>query len=134
MKKDIPIPPVEDVAIAVVRDETEDGEIAWNVYLLNLKNAPLRNVLVASTGYGELNGEPRKTSTLRHFYDEIGAEDYAKIEPIMDFTFGLTNEYWVSFQLDDMMYDKRYLFLPETIQESNCIAVPLLEKKGVMIK
>jgi len=132
MKKDIPMPPVEDVAIAIVKEE-EDAQAAWTAYIVNLKEEPLRNVLITSSGYGELEGKPRKTSTLRHFFDEIGALDFFKIEPVMDFTFGLSNEYWVSFQLGEVMYDKRYVFLPETIKEDNATSVPLIGKKGVMI-
>ena len=134
MKKDIEIPPVEDVLIAVVKEEEVPEEGAWNVYIVNLKDTPLRNLLVTSTGYGEINGEPRKTSTLRHFFEELEAGDFARIEPIMDDTFGLNNEYWISFQMNDKMYDKQYVFLPETIQEKNCTIVPILKKKGVMIK
>ena len=133
MKKDIEIPVVEDIAIAVILEE-EEGENRWNVYLLNLKKEPIRNVLIVSKGYGELNGEARSTSTLRYFFDEIPAKEYAKVEPIMDFTFGLSNEYWVSFYIGDTIYDKRYIFLPESINEKNFTHVPLIDIEGVMIK
>lgn len=133
MKKDIEIPVVEDIAIAVILEE-EEGENRWNVYLLNLKNEPIRNVLIVSKGYGELDGEARSTSTLRYFFDEIPAKEYAKVEPIMDFTFGLSNEYWVSFYIGDTIYDKRYIFLPESISEKNFTHVPLIDIEGVMIK
>ena len=133
MKKDIEIPVVEDIAIAVILEE-EEGENRWNVYLLNLKNEPIRNVLIVSKGYGELNGEARSTSTLRYFFDEIPPKEYAKVEPIMDFTFGLSNEYWVSFYIGDTIYDKRYIFLPESISEKNFTHVPLIDIDGVMIR
>lgn len=131
------MPPVEDVVVAVVKEDeqqSDQAEGAWYVYIVNLKDTPLRNLLVTSTGYGELDGAPRKTSTLRHFFDELDAGDFAKVEPIMDFTFGLSNEYWISFQMNDVMYDKRYIFLPESIQEKNCSVVPILNKRGVMIR
>lgn len=132
MKKDIPMPAVEDVSVAIVRDETDDE--SWNVYLVNQRGEELKNVLITSTGYGEIDGQPRKTSTLRHFFDHVSAKSFEKIEPIMEFTFGLSNEYWVSFFIGEQMYDKRYIFLPETIQEPNFTQVPLIGKKGVMIK
>lgn len=133
MKKDIAHPAVEDVAVAVILEDV-DGENVWNVYLLNLKDVPIKNVLIVSKGYGEIEGEHRQTSTLRFFFDEIPAKEYAKIEPIMDFTFGLSNEYWVSFYIDNVIYDKRYIFLPETINEKNFTKIPLVDVEGVMIR
>ena len=71
---------------------------------------------------------------LRHLIGTVEAHNYAKIEPIMSNVFGLTNEYWVSFYLNKDMYDKKYIFLPETISEGNFTMIPFLNKKGVMIK
>ncbi|MGL4597064.1 MAG: hypothetical protein ACRCYO_06035 [Bacteroidia bacterium] len=133
MKKDIEIPVVEDIVMTVVR-EPEGGENAWNVYLLNLHTEKISNVFVTSRGYGELDGEVRKTSTLRHFYPEISALDYEKVEPIMENTFGLSNEFWVSFYIGDLLYDKQYVFLPESINENNMMMVPIIAKKGVVIR
>lgn len=134
MIKDIPSLEVTDVAIAVVKEMNEKNELVWNTYLLNLKKEKLEGVLVTSTGYGELNEEKRKTSTLRHFLDEVEAQSYVKIEPIVEEVFGLNNEYWLSFYLNKIMYDKKYVFLPESIKEENFITLPLLRKKGVMIR
>jgi hypothetical protein len=132
MKKDFEIPPVENVAVAIVKELNRDDD-EWGVYLINLKNEPLRNVFVTSTGYGELNGEKQRTSTLRHFFETVAPDTAIKVEPIMDFTFGLSNEYWVSFYVGEQVYDKQYVFLPETIQPSNFTIIPLLERRGVMI-
>ncbi len=134
MKKDIRFPVVEDIAVAVVREENEKNTPVWNVYLLNLRNETIEGVLVTSSGYGELNGEPRKTSSLRHFLDIVPAKSYQKIEPISDDLFGMSNQYWVSFYLNKEIYDKKYVFLAESITEQNMITIPLLNKKGVMIK
>jgi hypothetical protein len=134
MIKDIPTYVVEDIAIAVVRELNEDDEVEWNVYMLNLKDREIEGVLVTSNGYGEVNGEKVKTSTLRHFLDTIPAKGFSKIEPIIENVFGLSNEYWVSFYLDKVMYDKRYIFLAESIKEDHFVNIPLLNKKGVMIR
>jgi hypothetical protein len=48
--------------------------------------------------------------------------------------FGLNNEFWVSFYLDKQIYDKKYVFLPETIKEENFTLIPVLNKHGVMIR
>lgn len=134
MIKDIPQYVVEDIAIAVVREINQEQETEWNVYMLNLKNKEIEGVLVSSNGYGVINDEKVKTSTLRHFLDKIPPKAYSKIEPIIENVFGLSNEYWVSFYLDGVMYDKRYIFLAESIKEENFVTVPLLNKRGVMIR
>jgi hypothetical protein len=133
LKKDIERPEVEDIAIAVVLEE-ENGENVWNVFLVNLHIVPIKNVIVTSKGYGERDGETLKTSTLRHFFEEIPDLEFTRIEPIMENTFGLTNEFWVSFYIDDQIYDKQYIFLPETINTKNFTKIPLLNVEGVMIR
>jgi hypothetical protein len=134
MIKDIPQLAVEDIAVAIVKEQNELAEDVWNVYMLNLKNQTIEGVLVTSQGYGDYEGEKRKTSTLRHFLDEIPAKSYVKVEPIMKELFALSNEYWVSFYLNKILYDKKYIFLAESICEENFINIPLLNKRGVMIK
>lgn len=133
MIKDIHQPEVTDIAIAIVQEEAEEG-LGWFVYLLNLKLVLIEGVLVSSKGYGEVNGESVKTSVLRHFLDEIGPNSFRKIEPIMEDVFVLSNEFWVSFYIDKVMYDKKFIFLPETIHHDYFTNIPLLNKRGVMIR
>ena len=132
MQKDIIPPIVENIAIAILKDEFAEG-VQWNVYLLNLKEEPIEGVLVTSRGYGEKNGEKIETSTLRHFLDVVEAKSSKKIEPIMEDLFALGNEFWVSFYQNNKMYDKKYVFVAESIKKENFTAIPLLNKKGVMI-
>lgn len=132
MIKDIVFPEVEDIVVAVVQEH--EGLDEYYVALINLKFIDIKNVLVVSNGYGLINEQKVKTSTLRNFFDEVKKQDYIKIEPIQKDVFGLTNEYWVSFTLNNQMYDKQFIFLPETIVESNFVTIPIINKKGVMIK
>lgn len=134
MKKDIVVPPVEDIAVAIVKEKNAENAIEWNVYLINMKNETIEGVLVTSSGYGELKGEQRKTSTLRHFLDAVPAQSFIKIEPIMENLFGMSNQYWVSFYLNKTIYDKKYIFLAESIKEEHFTLIPFMNKKGVMIK
>jgi len=71
MIKDIPELIVENIAIAIVREKNELDEAVWNSYLLNLKDQKIEGVLVTSTGYGELNAEKIRKSTLRHLLEEV---------------------------------------------------------------
>ena len=134
MLKDIPENKVENIAMAIVPEFSPEGDKVWNVYLLNLKKEKIEGVLVTSRGYGSIRGENVKTSTLRHFLDTLQPLSFAKIEPIIENLFGVSNEYWVSFYLNKVMYDKKYLFLPETIREEFFTHIPVIEKRGVMIK
>ena len=133
MKEDIKFPKVEGIVLAVVKDVINNDE-AWDVYLINQNKQLLTNVLVASKGYGLKKGEQVKTSTLRHHFDELKAQDYVKVEPIQQELFGLSNEYWISFYIERTIYDKKYVFLPESITEDNFVTIPILNKKGVMLK
>lgn len=134
MKKDIERPEVKDVAVAVISEMNDAGAQEWNVYLINLKNEPLKGILVTSKGYGMLNDEKRETSVLRQFFEELPARDFLKIEPIMEEVFGLTNEYWVSFYIDKVIFDKKFIFLPETISPLNFTQVPLIKHEGILIR
>ncbi len=134
MKKDIIPPVVEDIAVAVIKELNDLDETEWNVYLINLKQEKIEGVLITSKGYGIYNDEEVKTSTLRHFLDAIEPDSFKKIEPIVETVFGLNNEFWVSFFINSVMYDKKYIFLPETIKEENFTLIPSINKKGVMIK
>jgi hypothetical protein len=134
MKKDIPELHVEDIAIAIVKEKDENDNEVWNSYVINLKETLIEGVIVTSTGYGEVGGEAVKTSTLRHFLDEIPAQSFQKIEPLIEDVFKLSNEYWLSFFEGGVMFDKKFIFLPETIKEENFVMLPILKLKGVMIK
>ena len=132
MNADIHYPEVQGVAIAIVQEEKKDS--FWDVYLINLKEEALKNVLVSSKGYGVDKGEDVKTSILRHYFPDVEAKSFVKIEPIDPLLFKLSNEYWVSFYVDKEIYDKKYIFLPESIIQDHLIDVPLIGKRGVMIR
>jgi len=132
MLKDINTEEVEDIAIAVVPGE-EDSSV-WEVYMINLKEEGLDNVIVASRGYGMYKGEEVKTSVLRHFLGAFEPLDIRMIEPIQKEVFGLNNEYWVSFYIGQNIFDKKFIFLPESITEDNFIRIPFIDRPGVMIR
>lgn len=133
MKTDLPENIVEQVSIAIVLDSATPEAKLWKVYLINLKDMPLETVLISSKGYGEKNGEQIKTSTLRHSLGNVNAKSFVQVELIDEQVFGLTNEYWVSYYLGNQIYDKKFIFVPESIVETNMTKIPLLNKGGVMI-
>jgi hypothetical protein len=136
MKKDIPELKVEDMAICIApREDTATDEELWDSFIINFKKEAIQNVLISSRGYGEdSQGEKIKSSTLRHFFDEIKGETLCQIEPIPTNLFTITNEYWVSFTYNGHMYDKKYVFVVGSIDEANFTTIPFLNRRGVMIK
>lgn len=134
MKKDLPENIVEDVAIAIVLMGETPEVRNWTVYFINLKNEPLENVLISSKGYGEKDGKMVKTSVLRHSLGDLDARSFKGVEAIDPQVFGLNNEFWLSYYIDGVMYDKKFIFLPESVVDENMIHIPLIDKPGVMIR
>lgn len=132
MKKDIAIPTVKGVFVAVVRKMNEMHQAEWYVYLINDNDFTLENLLVSSRGYGEIGGETRQTSTLRQVFGNVGPKSQIVIEPIQPEVFPLNNEFWVSYYVGETIYDKRYTFVPESIIEDNLIKIEQLNLMGIL--
>ncbi len=136
MKEKIRSPKVEHVAVVVAKERNKENEIVYNVFVVNNSDEILEGVLVSSKGYvkNQETGEMTKTSTLRHFLGIIPPHAAKLVEPIMEELFALNNEYLVSFWKNNTLHDKKYIFLPESIQEKNLVFVPVLGVYGVVIE
>jgi hypothetical protein len=132
MKKDIDFKPVEGVSIAVATERNNLGESVWNVYLINNNDSYLDNVLVTSKGYGSHEGEEIKTSVLRHMFEQVQPKSFVKVEPIDPAIFHIKNEYWVSYYIGKKIFDKKFIFVPDSIVESNLIDIGMLNRRGVL--
>jgi len=132
VKKDIEIPEVKNVTLAVVREKNLLNASEWKVYLINNNDTDLENTLVASKGYGEKEGEKQMTSVLRHFLETVPAHGHALIEPLDPAVFHLNNEYWISYYIGSQIYDKRFVFVPDSICDENVIAIKELGMEGVL--
>lgn len=130
MKNDLNIPGVTGVEIAAVKRPEDDT--LWDMYIINRNGFAISNILISSRGYGSSNGETQKTSTLRHLIEVLNAGSLAKIEPIQKDVFHLTNEYWVSYYYQGEVYDKKYIFLPESIQEKYISPIKGFDIEGVL--
>lgn len=82
MIKDIVVPEVKNVKLAVGRKKSIDEHDIWRVYLINNNNFSIENTIIASKGYGEKSGEKQQTSILRHFFETVEAHTAVLIEPI----------------------------------------------------
>jgi hypothetical protein len=132
VKKDIEIQEVKNVTLAVVREKNVLNVNEWKVYLINNNDTDLENTLVASKGYGEKEGEKQMTSVLRHFLETVPAHGYAVVEPLDESVFHLNNEYWVSYYIGSQIFDKRFVFVPDSICDDNVISIKELGMVGVL--
>jgi len=131
MKKDIQIPKVKDVYIAIVNEyntiyKTQD----WNAYIINDKDVDLEMILIVTSGYSE----EKVTSTFRKKLDRLPKKSYAKIELMQEALFALNNTFKVSFFEGNTMFDKTYLFRKNTINLKALQLLPLMDAKGVLMK
>jgi hypothetical protein len=135
MKKDIIIPEVENVFMAVVQEWSDDFmEKVWYAYLVNDSDFQLDGVMVVSKAFGTLDGEMKKTSVLRHAFAEIPEVSVAKIEMIEKSLLALNNEFMVTFFIGNTLYDKKFIFKANSIQEANQEEVPILFVDGVIVR
>lgn len=132
MMKDIAIPEVKHVTLAVVRKHNIGEGDEWKVYLINNNDLPITNTLVSSKGYGVKDGEEQRTSILRHYLDTIESNAAVLIEPIDPAVFHLNNEYWVSYYIGKEIFDKRFVFVPESIKEENLTYIKELDMQGIL--
>lgn len=131
MKKDIEIPKVEGVYVAVVNEyndiyKTND----WNAYIINDKDVDLEVVLIVTKGYSE----DKETSIFRKKLDKLPAKSYAKIELMTEELFALNNQFKVTFFEGNQMFDKTYLFRKNTINKKALQPIPLMKVRGVLVK
>jgi hypothetical protein len=133
MLKDIDNPVSQNVTIAAIYEMNDDKEMVWNIYLLNYKQHAIEGVLVTSKGYGELNNEAVETSVLRHFVKELPGQSVARIEPIQEDVFQLTNEYFVTYYEGPTLFEKKFLFEPYSISIKNTNHITFIGQLGIEV-
>lgn len=126
MKKDIQIPEVANVEIAIVLEDNGN----WGVYIINKKNVVLEMVVIVSQGFSET----KTTSLFRRKIDVLPASSYAKFELIQPELFVLDNRFQVTFFEGNTLYDKTFILKKGTIKEGVLRIIPMLKKRGVIVK
>ena len=131
MKKDIHIPKVTGLEIAVVYEyndvyKTND----WNVYIINNKNIDLEMIVVVSQGFSKT----KTTSLLRKKLDKLPANSFAKVELIQEELFRLKNRFQVSFFESNQLKDKTFVLEQGSIKESKLKMIPEIKKRGILAK
>ena len=131
MKADIKVPEVKDVYVAVLQEynnvyKTND----WKAYIINDKDVALEMLLIVSRGYSQ----DKETSTMRQKLENLPPKSYAKIEMVHEDVLALNNEFKVTFFEDNKLFDKTYLFRKNTINEKAMQPIPLMNKKGILVR
>ena len=135
MKKDIIIPELENVFLAVVQEWSDDFmEKVWYAYLVNDSDFLIESVMVVSKAFGTIDGEMKKTSLLRHAFVEVPAVSVVKIEMIEKSVLVLNNEFMLTFFMDNKLYDKKFIFKANSIYETDVEEVPILFVDGIIVR
>ena len=133
MKEDIKIPEVTNVFMAIVKEYNEEFQCEdWNAYIINNKEVDLEMVLIVSKGYDE--DKLSETSVMRHKIDKLPANSFARVELLQGEVLNISNFFNVAFFEGSQMFDKKYLFEKGTIKEGALRSIPLLNKRGILVK
>ena len=131
MKKDIKIPEVTDLEMAIILEQNQAFNVnEWIVYLINRKNTPVEMVVIVSQGFSKT----KTTSIFRKKIDVLPAKSMAKIELIQPELFSLDNRFQVTFFEDNTLYDATFLFKKNTIRKENLKNIEDFNKKGILCK
>ena len=131
MLKDIINPLSEGVTLAAIYELDEETSMVWNIYLMNYKELPVKGVLVVSKGHGTKLNKEIETSTLRHFVKEIPAQSVARIEPLQEDLFSINNEYFVTYYVANILYEKKFVFEPYSINIQNAVFITFIGQQGI---
>jgi glucan biosynthesis protein len=129
VKKDIDIPEVENVYVAAVKVYNESFKVEeWNAYLINDRDEAIEMALIVSKGYDN----KKETSVIRHKLEKLPSKSFAKIEFIQEEVLALNNQFQITFFADGKMFEKKYLFRKNSVNEQALREIPIIPNKGVL--
>ena len=129
MKKDIKIPVSKGVYIAIVHEWSEDFlSKEWNSYIINDNTFEIEMVLVVTNGYDN----DIKTSTMRHGIGKVNPKSFSKIELIQEEVLKLNNEFYVTYYIGNVLYEKKFIFKKNSINKNSMQELPVMEIDGVI--
>jgi hypothetical protein len=129
VKKDIQIPEVTNVEIAVVLEYNEIYKTDdWNVYIINNKAIDLEMIVIVTQGFSDT----KITSLFRKKIDVLFANSSAKIEMIQPELFKLNNRFQVTFFEGNVLCEKTFIFKENTIKEGALRMIDAIKKRGIL--
>lgn len=131
MKKDIQIPEVENVVMAVTEEFNDTFKTKDHyVYLINKKDHELEMVLIVSSG----SDRSRQTSKMRHKIELLPPQSYAKVELMQEEVLALDNHFKVSFFENNHLLEKEFILKKNSFKEGALRHINILNKRGIIIK
>ena len=128
MKQDINIPEIINVTVVV---KPEDGGDHWSVHLVNSNAFAIKDLLIASKGYSQNEPGREETSVIRQFFETLDANSSIQIELIDPEVFHLFNEYGVTYYIEEEIYFKKFVFVPDSITLENLLDNEIIGAKVV---
>ncbi len=129
MKKDIEIPIAKNIQLVATQEwDKEFLQKNWYVYIINNRVDTIESVLVMSRG----ESKDKKTTTIRRNLGNLPPSTSKKIEFIQEEVLSFTNEYVVTFFAEGKLFDRTFIFEPQSINESNTVFVEVIGQECVV--
>lgn len=125
MRKDIHIPVSKNIVLGIVPLEDD----TWDMYLYNLNENNLKNILIVTTGYDD----EKVSSTLRYFIEGLDGNSCIKFETIMEDVMNLKNTIMISYSIGMDLYEIEFNFNREMINSMTTETLPLNNLDGYVI-
>lgn len=131
MKKDIQIPAVENVFLAISQEYNEAFKTNDHyVYLINKKDVALEMVLIVSKG----RDQQKETSVMRHKIERLPAHSFAKVELMLEDILSLDNYFSLTFFENNRMFEKEFILKKNSLKEGALRHIDILNKRGIILK
>lgn len=135
MKKDIEIPEVKDIVIAIVKEYNEEFvSEAWYAYLYNNSATPIEAIMIVSQAEGDIDGHTRQSSLFRHAFKLLEPNTALKVELLDEAIFKLKNNFMLTYFQEGKLYDKTFSFDANSISEKVLQKLPFSEQNGILTK
>ncbi|WP_232804703.1 hypothetical protein [Salegentibacter maritimus] len=129
VKKDIDIPVVEEVYVAAEKVYNESFKVEeWNAYLINNRDETIEMALIVSKGYDD----EKQTSVIRHKLEKLPSKSFAKIEFLQEEVLKLNNQFQVTFFAGGKMFEKKYIFRKNSVNEKALREIPIIPNRGIL--
>lgn len=131
MKKDIEIPKVEQLYLAISQEYNDAFKSNDHyAYLINKKDTDLEMVLIVSKGIDK----DKETSVMRHKIEYLPARSFAKVELMLEDILSLNNHFKVTFFEDNRMFEKEFILKKNSFKEGALRQIEILNKRGILLK
>ncbi len=131
MKKDIEIPAVDKLIMAVTEEYNELFKTTDHyVYLINKRENELEMVLILSSG----SDQDRATSVMRHKIEKLPPLSFARVELMQEEILDLTNHFKVSFFENNRLFEKDFTLEKNAFKEGALRHIKILNKRGIVLK